>query len=349
MQSTTGERNNEERTQYQHQHRNDDWPSHNIELDPRQFPPPIITSCNEYDTYIYHPSGEKYIDNEGACHFRIIEPLVQRNGTMGNKCSRNSSSREDNGALHGLHDDTPRKYAYWIMNSKRDKMGQGAIYGRVYQGRLLKFEEAPDGSFKWIITADNVAIKSMSHHRINRGRKEGGLTEDPYQEIAAVQYLQFRLNKKDEIIRDNDAGVDKNMNIDELKTRAEYIMRNYNVITSIDALSSESHLFHVIPFCECGDLFNFVGNGDKFSEPEARFFFKQILNAIETLQMAEMCHRDMSLENLVVTRRGEILAITIDFGLCLMIPYKFCKDIGTRERCLMKVKRGQWGKVRNLR
>ena len=71
----------------------------------------------------------------------------------------------------------------------------------------------------------------------------------------------------------------------------------------------------------------------KFEEDEARFWFHQILNAVETLQNAGICHRDMSLENIMTT--GDGLAIVIDFGMCLKIPYE-TDEHGIRQRCYMK-------------
>lgn len=43
-----------------------------------------------------------------------------------------------------------------------------------------------------------------------------------------------------------------------------------------------------------------------------------VLQGIENLQHAGICHRDMSLENLLVHKDG---ALIIDMGMCLMVPY----------------------------
>jgi serine/threonine protein kinase len=44
-----------------------------------------------------------------------------------------------------------------------------------------------------------------------------------------------------------------------------------------------------------------------------------VLNGLENLQRAGICHRDMSLENLLVHKDG---ALIIDMGMCLLIPYQ---------------------------
>ena len=43
------------------------------------------------------------------------------------------------------------------------------------------------------------------------------------------------------------------------------------------------------------------------------------MNGIENLQRAGICHRDMSLENLLVHKDG---ALIIDMGMCLLVPYE---------------------------
>lgn len=45
----------------------------------------------------------------------------------------------------------------------------------------------------------------------------------------------------------------------------------------------------------------------------------QCAKGLETLQHAGICHRDMSLENLLVHQNG---ALIIDMGMCLMIPFQ---------------------------
>jgi serine/threonine protein kinase len=51
----------------------------------------------------------------------------------------------------------------------------------------------------------------------------------------------------------------------------------------------------------------------------SRYWFDQVLNGLENLQRTGICHRDMSLENLLVHKDG---ALIIDMGMCLSIPYQ---------------------------
>jgi tRNA A-37 threonylcarbamoyl transferase component Bud32 len=42
------------------------------------------------------------------------------------------------------------------------------------------------------------------------------------------------------------------------------------------------------------------------------------MQGLENMQNAGLCHRDMSLENLLVHESG---ALIIDMGMCLRVPY----------------------------
>jgi len=87
----------------------------------------------------------------------------------------------------------------------------------------------------------------------------------------------------------------------------------------LDLLTDDRHLYSIMPYCNGGELFDRLDMNERFSEGEARYWMVQVLNGIENLQDAGICHRDMSLENLLVHRNG---ALIIDMGMCLRIPFE---------------------------
>merc|ERR1719215_1191907 len=93
-----------------------------------------------------------------------------------------------------------------------------------------------------------------------------------------------------------------------------------NVMETLDVLQDEQYLYSFMPFCSCGELFGFVQRDGRFSEPVARFWFRQILNGLFHLQKVGVCHRDLSLENLLVDQFTKTLII--DFGMCLRVPFR---------------------------
>eukprot|EP01083_Nonionella_stella_P000571 1632_1 len=106
---------------------------------------------------------------------------------------------------------------------------------------------------------------------------------------------------------------------EELRRRSNDTMLDTHVMMPMDILSDNRNLYCVMPFCDGGELFDVLGKRHKFPEDEARYWFKQLLNGVETLQKAGICHRDMSLENLLTDKSGT--ALVIDFGMCLKIPF----------------------------
>ena len=63
------------------------------------------------------------------------------------------------------------------------------------------------------------------------------------------------------------------------------------------------------------ELFNFAG---KMSENKIRHCFLQIVKGVQTMQRFSLCHRDISLENILVSESG--ICTIIDFGLTLVVP-----------------------------
>lgn len=156
------------------------------------------------------------------------------------------------------------------------------IFGVVKECTVLKFRN--DALVPWEVTPMKAAVKIMSWEKI----RELKHIEDPQQEVAAMQYVS----------RD---GV------------------HPHVMGVYDVLEDDEYLLMFMPFCSSGDLFGFVQQAGRFPEPMARFWFKQILEGISHLQRMGICHRDMSLENILVDEFKR--SVVIDLGMCLRVPY----------------------------
>lgn len=116
-----------------------------------------------------------------------------------------------------------------------------------------------------------------------------------------------------------------------------------HILTATTVMSNETHLYIVMPYCAGGDLCQRVAEHEetRFAEDECRFWFRQILKlsqmfylrsldlsreltffpmqGLETLQLMQICHRDLSPENMIIL--GDNKSLMIDFGMCLRIPY----------------------------
>eukprot|EP00541_Cyclophora_tenuis_P011135 CAMPEP_0116554528 /NCGR_PEP_ID=MMETSP0397-20121206/7643_1 /TAXON_ID=216820 /ORGANISM="Cyclophora tenuis, Strain ECT3854" /LENGTH=391 /DNA_ID=CAMNT_0004079701 /DNA_START=123 /DNA_END=1295 /DNA_ORIENTATION=+ len=192
-------------------------------------------------------------------------------------------------------------FAYWPQRRLQD-----AIYGSVWACLMLRrhYGEASDDAARaagvepnspnapivWEITKGHVAIKMVEWARVHHMR--GRLLEDPVKEVAAMQLLGTG---------------------------------HPHVLGSSEVLQDGNFLYSVMPFCKGGDLFGVVvqyaeesGGEGGMPEPVARYWFRQILWGLHHLQACGVCHRDLSLENVLVNDEN---CLIIDMGMCLRVPY----------------------------
>ena len=203
----------------------------------------------------------------------------------------------------------PPQRAYLLQRTLRE-----AIYGRVRYGIVLKRRQLPpdyDASTssqpmaEWEVTNERCAVKEMSWQHIRKERNR--LAEDPIKEVSAMQYLKRYLAQCH--------GDGSPTSLDSSDA-----MLSTHIMLPLDLLSDDRYLYSVMPYCDGGELFDRLDQRQKFSEDEARYWMHQILDGVDNLQRAGICHRDMSLENLLVHK--DRICLVIDMGMCLRIPYE---------------------------
>ncbi|CAM9315996.1 unnamed protein product [Ectocarpus sp. 6 AP-2014] len=126
------------------------------------------------------------------------------------------------------------------------------------------------------------AIKELSLGHLQE--MQGKTLEDPLREVSALQYLPS----------------------------------HPNVLTCTEALLDENSIYIVMPFYSGGEVFDVLMDSGRFEEDEARLLLRQVLDGLLHLKRHGVCHRDVSLENLVLTEEGVVKLV--DFGLALRIP-----------------------------
>jgi len=282
---------------------NSDFPTSEHALDPPDFPSADPHPCARLTTRVYHPSRNEISTVQNVL-VRTMRPQqtspdLDRHDEDDMQSSSSSSdddesSQNDDG--DSMQDRDSVEYeseqrAYWMQRTIRE-----AIYGRVMYAVVLKKRKR---GADWEVTTEQCAIKEMSWQHIKKERDL--LAEDPIKEVSAMQFLkQWHEN--------NSTTLDSSLNA----------MLHTNIMMPLDLLSDDRHLYSVMPFCDGGELFERLDLNERFSEEEARYWMYQVLNGLESMQHAGICHRDMSLENLLVHRNG---CLVIDFGMCLRIPY----------------------------
>eukprot|EP00542_Grammatophora_oceanica_P021502 CAMPEP_0194051396 /NCGR_PEP_ID=MMETSP0009_2-20130614/40248_1 /TAXON_ID=210454 /ORGANISM="Grammatophora oceanica, Strain CCMP 410" /LENGTH=412 /DNA_ID=CAMNT_0038698453 /DNA_START=270 /DNA_END=1508 /DNA_ORIENTATION=- len=236
------------------------------------------------------------------------QPRRRASNSMDDSSSSSSSSSDDSSDNDSMQDsvsnlpaqptnstNSTQERAYWLQRTIRE-----AIYGRVLYAVVL--ERRPIQG-DWTVTGTACAIKEMSWQHIRKERDR--LAEDPIKEVSAMAYLkQWYSSQKEQTVDSAEASFDA--------------MEDTNIMMPLDLLSDDRHLYSIMPFCDGGELFERLDLNERFSEGEARYWMFQVLNGLENMQRAGICHRDMSLENLLVHKDG---CLIIDMGMCLRVPY----------------------------
>mmetsp|Transcript_22798 Transcript_22798/g.35724 ORF Transcript_22798/g.35724 Transcript_22798/m.35724 type:complete len:560 (-) Transcript_22798:146-1825(-) len=210
--------------------------------------------------------------------------------------------------------------AYWLQSQIST-----AIHGQVRAGTMLRRLKEPievkhpsspgngdeDGSWtliEWEATDEHVAVKQMDwDHILNEGQE---LAEDPIKEVACMEYMKkwmmATLSPKT-----------TNSNLDDDKRTIDASTWSH-ILVALDILSDDQYLYTITPYCEGGRLLDRIEDKNRFSEAEARFWFRQILEGLACLKEAGVSHKDLSPENLLV-KDGNVFII--DMGMSLRIPF----------------------------
>lgn len=121
------------------------------------------------------------------------------------------------------------------------------------------------------------------------------------------------------------------------------LLRHQNVLRCFACVEDAEYLHMVLGFCEQGDLYRRIREqpNRRFSELEAFCFFAQLVNGLQCVHSNGVIHRDLKLENLLLTREN-ILKIA-DFGWCGSVvgqrrSFSFC---GTLDYLAPEMVKGQ--------
>lgn len=190
-----------------------------------------------------------------------------------------------------------------------------ALFGYVYHACLLqKLDTGPtrrrsnsnNEEFETVYVRSSplieYAIKTYSRQAI---ASSGNQAENPVNELAAIQYIGS----------------------------LSYVIAQH------ECCHDRSFLYSIMEFMEGGELFEEILMNGKKDEAQARIIFSQILEGVYNIHSKGIVHRDLSLENVLVSRRHGLVKI-IDLGMCLKVPF----DSNTNSYMLIP-KQGSCGKM----
>lgn len=147
--------------------------------------------------------------------------------------------------------------------------------------------ELGDGAFARVKRATNVATKQQAAVKI----------------INLKQLAQTSRAKEMRIIRKK---VMKEIRI--LRS-----LKHPNIIEFFEVVEIANRIFIVMELAQGGEMFDYIATRGKLSEKRARYFFRQLVSALEYCHAHMIVHRDLKLENLLLDDQDN-LKLT-DFGL----------------------------------
>ena len=97
----------------------------------------------------------------------------------------------------------------------------------------------------------------------------------------------------------------------------KYIIKVYEI------LSSTQKIIFVMEYIEGGELFDEIKNGEdeKLTEEKSRYYYQQIITALEYCHNKNIIHRDLKPENILIDKKENCIKIT-DFGLATILKEK---------------------------
>ena len=97
----------------------------------------------------------------------------------------------------------------------------------------------------------------------------------------------------------------------------KYIVKVYEI------LSSAQKIIFAMEYIEGGELFEEIkaGEDEKLTEEKSRYYFQQIITALEYCHNKNIIHRDLKPENILIDKKENCIKIS-DFGLATILKEK---------------------------
>ena len=289
----------------------------------------MVHRCTRCTVNLYDPKTGKYFlqDNvlirkktEGDTHFKLQRLNIQETDSEPNNPDHDNAEND--------HDDI----AYCVKRKL-----SSSVYGSVYKGFILKkrkhqtFMKPRIHGCLDVIREDDELLDSSDQHENGNGLpcgSEGESIWEPMNKTVIIKTASWekmrRLRGKhlEDPLKDIQA-----MQLLEGSSLGDY---HPHVIHSNAALQDDKYLYNITPYCREGDLGGVVmeeiTTNSRMKEKNAKHWFRQILLGLHHLQQKGVCHRDLSLENIVV--QGKTCKI-IDFGMVLRVPYAHPSNMGS--------------------
>ena len=142
-------------------------------------------------------------------------------------------------------------------------------------------------------------------------------------QVPSGKQVVVKSMKKD-LIRKYDMNVDKEIEAHSRFCRADFVVNYFGCFEENDTV------YLVQEHCPGGDLFNFACKRSKVSTTDVCFIICQVIAALKEMHDAGFIHRDIKLENALVTANGYLKLCDLGFAHCVEKHGRCYSEAGTR-------------------
>jgi len=114
------------------------------------------------------------------------------------------------------------------------------------------------------------------------------------------------------------------MKYSEREIMNQFKLKHPHIIKLEQLLVTDQHLILVMEYAVGGDLFSLVFSNNGLSESDSRYYFQQLLLAVDFCQRMGVSNRDIKLENLLLTSSGNGNSSR---DMLKMADFGFSKDV----------------------
>ena len=104
-------------------------------------------------------------------------------------------------------------------------------------------------------------------------------------------------------------------------------IRHKNVVRLYETFETNKHVLFVIEMCSGGDLLNYVRKRRRLKEDIAKYLFKQIIEGLQYCHAKSVVHRDIKLDNLLITEKGIVKVLSKLFRFAHLIYALFLRFV----------------------
>ncbi|XP_069470404.1 serine/threonine-protein kinase SIK2 isoform X2 [Ambystoma mexicanum] len=134
--------------------------------------------------------------------------------------------------------------------------------------------------------------------------------------FAVVKLARHRITKSEVAIKIIDKSQLDAVNLEKIYREVQIMkmLDHPHIIKLYQVMETKSMLYLVTEYAKNGEIFDYLANHGRLSEPEARRKFWQILSAVEYCHSRKIVHRDLKAENLLLDNHMNIKIADFGFG-----------------------------------